>query len=368
MNSLNENNEKYINILNRIHKKISKFEAVLIIKKQYFTNNIFYYLLCIILRFIYLISFLGKYYIFFDENKTYNYFQKYIQKLSFYNIIKDYKISFQFYLNSSIIIFILSLIRVLINAYIFKRIKDYTNFNVWPLPNKYLILIDHIRFAIFPYLVEYLSFPYYIIVLTNEFISSFDESDKTNTIILIILNTLLIILYNFDLFWDMICINKIFTITIYDIPPNNNFNFNRNNHFSYKCSIYIIYILIIFQNISIFLNIENFINNKKLFRIIITIFILILLLIIIYKLLNQFDYNNYILYIMNISFLFCFYTIFLDLIIASFLDKTFHLFKDIIYALVKIIISYIVFSLIMLKRNHLLQTNIVIKRFAIVNY
>ena len=227
------------------------------------------------------------------------------------------------------------------------------------MPNKYLILIDHIRFAIFPYLVEYLSFPYYIIVLTNEFISSFDESDKTNTIILIILNTLLIILYNFDLFWDMICVNKIFTISIYDIPPNNNFNFNRNNHLSYKCSIYIIYILIIFQNISIFLNIENFINNKKLFRIIITIFILILLLIIIYKLLNQFDYNNYILYIMNISFLFCFYTIFLDLIIASFLDKTFHLFKDIIYALVKIIISYIVFSLIMLKRNHLLQTNIV---------
>ena len=52
MTDILDNQEKYRNILNRIHKKISIYEGLLIIKKQYFTDNIFYYFFCVLSRFI----------------------------------------------------------------------------------------------------------------------------------------------------------------------------------------------------------------------------------------------------------------------------------------------------------------------------
>ena len=199
MKYMKEKNIKYINILNRIHKKLSKLEGLLLIKKQYFTNNIFYYLLSLILRFIYLLSFLGNYHIFFDGNNPNELYQKFIQKLTCYNIIKEIQLSFEYYFYSIIIIFIGSFIRVSFNIYILKRINDYKNTNIWPLPNKYIIIIDHIRFAIFPYIIEYLSISYYILILSDKFIPSLNTSNKLQVIILIFITTLLFILYNFVL-------------------------------------------------------------------------------------------------------------------------------------------------------------------------
>ena len=108
---MKEKNIKYINILNRIHKKFSKLEGLLLIKKQYFTDNIFYYLLSLILRFIYLLSFLGHYHIFFDGNNSNEFYRKFVQKLTCYNFIKETQLSFEYYFYSIIIIFIGSFIR-----------------------------------------------------------------------------------------------------------------------------------------------------------------------------------------------------------------------------------------------------------------
>ena len=172
---MKEKNIKYINILNRIHKKFSKLEGLLLIKKQYFTDTMFYYLLSLILRFIYLLSFLGNYHIFFDGNNPNELYQKLIQKLTCYNLLKAIQLSFEYYFYSIIIIFIVSLIRTSINIFIFKRINDYENTNIWPLPNKYIIIIDHIRFALFPYIIEYLSLSYYILVLSDKFMPSLNS-------------------------------------------------------------------------------------------------------------------------------------------------------------------------------------------------
>ena len=236
MYSIKNENFQYINILNRIHKKISKLEGLLIIKKQYFTDNMFYYLLSLIMRFIYLLQLFGEYHIFFDKNNSNIIYQEFIQKLTFYNIIKEYKLSFKYYFYSIIIIFIISLIRMLLNFFILEKIHNYKYSNIWPLPNKYIIIIDHIRFAICPYLIEYLSFSYYILILSDKFIPSMNTPDKVQIIILIAICTILFFLYNVELFWDMICLNKKFTILIYEIPKKDNkINNNRNNHFSYKC-------------------------------------------------------------------------------------------------------------------------------------
>ena len=362
MNFINEKDLKYINILNGMYKQLSKFERLLILRKHRFTDNMFYYLLSLIIRFIYLISFLGDYHIFFDKNNSNKSIQQYMQQLTCFKIIKELKISFLFYSYTIIIIFIISLIRSLINIYIFIRINDYKNIYIWTILNKFLIIIDHIRFALFPYLIEYLSFSYYIVFLSNKFIPNLIISNTALLIVITILNTFLMILYNFDLFWDMICINKIFTIPINELQSNkvgNILNYTRNNHFSYKCSVYFIYLLTILQNISIFLNIEYFIEHKKIFKIIITIIIFIFILMIIYKLLKQFDFPNYVLTVMNILFLYCFYSIIMDLIIAKFLNNKFKLYNNIIYIIIKLITSYLTLLLILLKANNTFKNKII---------
>ena len=60
---------KYENLLNRIQKNISIKEGFFMIMKQYLTNNILYYFLCIITRFIPLIILTGNYHDAFAPNE-----------------------------------------------------------------------------------------------------------------------------------------------------------------------------------------------------------------------------------------------------------------------------------------------------------
>ena len=83
MSNLFNKKSKYINIFNRIQKKIHTYEGLFMIKKLYFTNNIIYYFLCILSRFIYLISFSGDYTSsFFNKKNTLNTFHQYVSSLT----------------------------------------------------------------------------------------------------------------------------------------------------------------------------------------------------------------------------------------------------------------------------------------------
>ena len=87
MTDILDSKEKYRNILNRIHKKISIYEGLLIIKKQYFTDNIFYYFFCVLFRFIYLISLSGNYADYFDINRNIKSFQENLKLFTCYNSV-----------------------------------------------------------------------------------------------------------------------------------------------------------------------------------------------------------------------------------------------------------------------------------------
>ena len=83
--NLIDKNSKYVNVLKRIRKKSSTYEGFLLIKKHYLTNNLFYYVLCILFHFIHLISISGNFSnIFIKKNKSnsfqelFNYIYNYI--------------------------------------------------------------------------------------------------------------------------------------------------------------------------------------------------------------------------------------------------------------------------------------------------
>ena len=184
----------YIKSLRKLKKKFPIFINLLLIKRSNFTDNIFYYVLCIIFRAIHLISFCVNNYSLIDNTnkKQFLSFNQYIKIFSCFNLIKKNKLSYQVYIFILIIIIILLIFRIIINSIILSR-NEYFNIN---LNNKYQKMIDHIIFLFFPFLIEYLSLIYYIFFFPNKFIIQLNN--KFIMILFLIINAILIIEYNIE--------------------------------------------------------------------------------------------------------------------------------------------------------------------------
>ena len=345
--------KKIINILNRIQKKDSTYECILIMKKQNFTNNAFYYFLCVLFRFIHLLIFSGDY----QKNIQ---SRNILRKLTCLNFIRVFNVSFIVYASIIIIIIILLIIRLIMYYYIIKEFLRNEFSNKWILPNKYLIIIEHIIFLLFPYIIEFLSLSYYIFFFRDNFIPQMNINNNL-LIIIIVLCTFLIVIYNVDNYIGIICSNKVYSTTIFDIYTNKKSNKILNNKpVIYHCSFYTIYILIALQNFVIFITLGEFLNKKEndIFTIIISITFLLLILIFFYIRINEYIYENFINNTLHILIIYCFYSITIDYVLYLLDYRITLLFSDIFYVLIKLTISYITFYLAMIRRNSFLESKI----------
>ena len=334
---------KYYNVLNRLSKKTANLEGLIIIKKQYFTDNFYYYFLCLLMRFVPLLALSGDYFGTLLSSSTIKSMHFYLKLLSCHELMRDFNLSQQQYSSLCIIIIILFIIRNFMNFYIIKQVINAKETEKWPLPNKYLIIMDHIVFLFFPYIIEFLSFIFYIIIFPKKFMIKQSDEYFGLTILGAVLNLILIIGYNIENYCFIICSNRKYTITIYD---DNFSEYNEkeiNKKVSYKCSNHIIYIFIFLQNFVLFTTIENYFNRryKLYFKIICSILLFLSILVIFFSLSNTFNYSNFINSSIRVLFFFCFYSIILDFII--FISR--NIFKNdlnqILYILIKLILSYI---------------------------
>ena len=149
---------KYENLLNRIQKNISVKEGFFMIMKLYLTNNIFYYILCVIIRFIPLIILSGNYHDAFDphdimlkkikENKDFSDINKYnhyliypvsstkwVRVLTAHKLITALNIDDKKYILFSIILLLLFIIRILFYVYIINGLYNRQITNKWPIPS-----------------------------------------------------------------------------------------------------------------------------------------------------------------------------------------------------------------------------------------
>ena len=248
-------------------------------------------------------------------------------------------------------------IKIGMDFYVIKKLDNYTYYNKLPLPSKFKIIIEHINFLIFPYIIEYLSFSYYIYFFPNKFIITINnENEKILLIINVIINTILIILYNIDNYLGMICSNKKFTITIFEAnsEQKKDKNEKNNNKFiAYRCSNIELYIVIILQNFILFLTFDNYINKKYkiIFKIIISVLLFLSILILFINKINKYNYLNFINTSINILFFLCFYSIIFDLIIFIIKYRVKKEINQIIYLLFKLFFSYIS-HLLLIKKTH----------------
>ena len=356
---------KYINILNRIQKKISVKEGLFIIIRLYLTNNIFYYILCILFRFIALFIISGEYNTIFNKNSlsnnSYRTIGQFIRLFTLHNLITKFQLSDTVYICISLLIFALFLIRIIIYFSIINSLKNYKYTNKWPIPRKYYIIIDHIIFLFFPYIIEFLSFSYYIYFFPKKFIIKLNNNNMI-LIIVIILNTILIIVSNLNNYIFIKCSNKEYTINQYEAFSGlkKTVFLNRNKCVSFKLSSLSFCILIILQNFIPFQALENYINNYYIiyYKISISIILFFIILLLLYERINVFNYNNFINNFINICIIYCFYSIIIDFLLFLYRYKTKNLLKEILYIIVKIILSYITHEIILLKGNKFLENSI----------
>ena len=354
-----DKNSKYINIYNRIYKQFSGIEFLLIIKKQYFTNNICFYILCIFFRFIPLFILSGDYISIFIINNKSKSLVQYFKKLTCYSIIKNLNCSYSIYSIVHIIIFLLFITRIIVNLFIIKKFHNYKYTNKWPLPNKYIIIIDHIIFLFFPYIIEFLSFSFYIYFFPEEFIIKYKNGDYL-IYFLMIISLLLIIAYNIENYFGFICLTRKNSITIFDAYYQIKKGRNINNIFL-KVTNFNLYIILFLENFVIFFTLEYYLNYRYIlvFKIIVSIIMILSIIILYLSRLNELDHTDLVNLCINILMLFCFYSIIIDFII--FLTKYFiktNLIR-IIYILFKLFISCNTYILLKMKAKKYLEKNLI---------
>ena len=361
MDIKSKNKIKINTILSRTKQNFSIIGKFYLIIRFYLTNNIFFYSITIFLRFISLIIISGDYISTKSikmNNKTIYYLLK---KLTFHSLINNLNISFQYYLIANVILYVLFCLRIINYFYIIWKIKNKNIMNDWPSPSKYQIIIDHILLLLFPYIIEFLSFPYYIYLYPEQI--NIKCNDKIKLIIIMVINTLLILLYNLNIYIFMICSNKKYTVTdeeLYSQIKNNKINYRNNNPIKYKCKNLIIYILVILQNCVIFQNLEFYfkLNYKLYYKIITSIILILLFLILIIKSVKEYNYHNFINCFINILLLFCFYTIILEILLYIINYKINYILYEFILAIIKIFLSYTTNLLLIYRLHFTLKNNI----------
>ena len=369
MENIYDKKVKYYNILNRIQKKYSIFEGFFIIIRLSLTDNSFYYSLSIIFRFIPLIiisgnflSSLMRYSSIYNTNANKTIYQ--ISKiLTCHYLVEQFNLTGTIYIYLCLLIFVFFAIRLIIYFNIIKRLRKFKHIKIWPIPCNYLIINDHIIFLFFPYIIEFLSFSYYIYFFPDKFIIKNNNKNEILTYFLIFLNTLLIIAYNINNYIYMICSNKIYSSNEFEVISKIIAKSNSQKSISYNITQIDFYILIILQNIVLVVTLENYISStiKLYFKIVISIILLIIFLIFLHNRIYNHNYSTIINIIINILIIFCFYSIIFDfiLIFTNFtnrrLYKSNNILNEIIYFIAKLILSYTTNSLILFKKNKFLE-------------
>ena len=359
MKDIYDNNSNHNNIFNYIKKKNSGFELLLIIKKIYFTDNIVYYYLCILFRFIPLFLLSGDYSHFFDKNEKSKTFFEYLKLLTCHNIISQLNISINIYILVHIIILSLFIIKILINLYFIINFHNNKYKNKKTFQNKFKIILDHFIFLIFPYIIEYLSFSYYIYLFPNKFIIKVNNKNSICIYLLIVLSTILIIGYNIDNYLGIISSNRMNMISIYDAYLKI-YKRKNNKHIAYRISNLELFFLNFLQNFIIILTLDYYLNLKyiMIFKIIISITILLTIIIIIFSSINKYNYTNLINISIYIFIFFCFYSIIIDFIIFLSKYRLNNNLINVIYVLFKLFLSYVTYVLIKLKNKKFLESKI----------
>ena len=290
-------------ILRQMHKDAPIYVPFMLIMKKDFTTNFAFYFFAYLFRFIGIFILSGNSIIDPEKLKQNRYFSIWARYITSYQLVQKLGLNNQHYIVGSIIIFVIFLIQTIL--YLIKIIKFQDNDSKEKVKTYLLqIILDHLFFLLFPFLLEYLSFIYYIEILPHTFIIK-KETTIMNLIIML-LNTIVIIGLNFQAYLHIISVNQ--SMSEENVPikfryPNKKF-----------WAIFLMQNFIIIQCLCLYF--EK--NTLKAYKILILVLLTIIFIGLFFSSLNKFNYTNTINSFVELCSYFCFFSIVFNALMFAF--------------------------------------------------
>ena len=291
--NLNENNKK---IIRQMHKDTPVYVPFMLIMKKDFTINFAFYFFSYLFRFIGLFILTGSFtinQIKLIKNKV---FASWVRYITSYQLVNILSISNRIYAIISIIIFILFLIQ---NTLYLMKIIKYNDYDLREKVETYKlqIILDHLLFLFYPFLLEYLSFIFYIELLPDKFIIKKDKELNILNIVVAVINSLTIIGFNIHSFIHIISINH--SVSEENVP------------IKYRYPKKKFWVMFLMQNFIILECIPLYLEQTalKTFKILIFVLLAIIFLGLFFSSLKNFNYPTTINTIVELCGCFCFFSI-----------------------------------------------------------
>ena len=320
-------------IIQRVHNKINHKLLVKVLLILPIHNQIIINLLFLIINSISTITLCTD---FNYEEKQEIYLSKYLNLLAPFGWVEKLQMDNLSYLIICIILMFLCLVRSFYFIYMTVKINNIHITQIYNIKtNKLINILNHIVYCVFGYIIQFLSFIFYIEIFPKKFIIKRDESlnNITNKIFLV-LNFLFIIIYN--------CYNYLF-IRLAILQKNKMKQSIQMRVHSLK-----FYYYIIFQNLSLLHPLPYCIRGQaaKIWNISFSPFIIIIIGAIYFMYVKSFNYNNIINNIISFFGNYCFVSLILELILY-FSDLTYKNNKQLIFfTFLKLIISFCLYFIL----------------------
>jgi hypothetical protein len=240
---------KYVQIMNYKIKGTPAIVPLLLFIKSDFLNNEFFFFIAIFFRFLGLLIICGNYSNGSTINRDHLTISIFFRAISCYGLSEKLRISNLTYNTISFILFIMLLIMLIFYYRTFKSIKNKKLDKIKPLIIQ--IILEHIIFLFFPYIIEFLSFIFYIEFIGDTFIIK-KEMNSIINIVIVVFNIISIIAYNIQSFFHILCLNN---------PLDENEN---NNHIKLKYGTNKIIVICFIQNIIIIQCLILYLTNSLL--------------------------------------------------------------------------------------------------------
>ena len=270
------------------------------------------------------------------EEKQQIYLSKHLNLLSPIGWVEKLQISNFSYIILCIVIIFLCLIRTLYFIYTIVKINNIHITQIYNIKiNKIVNIWNYIVYCIFAYIIQFLSFIFYIEIFPKKFVINKDYSlNNVTNKIFIVLNFIFIIIYN--------CYNYLF-IRLAILQKN-----KMKHSIQMKVHSLKFYYYIIFENLSLLHPLPYCIRGEaaRIWNISFSAFIIIIFAAIYFMYLKSFNYHNIINNIISFFGNFCFISLIVELILY-FSDLTYINNKQLIFfTLVKLLIAFCLYFIL----------------------
>ena len=346
-------NENYIYGLTllRMHKKADIGVSSMMIMHICICKNVAVYLALIFIYSFPSLIFCGEFIPDYENNK---YLSEIFRYLTPYNYVKKLHLKHSTYIILVIVIILICICRNIYFGNIVYKAQNHLPSEVYNIrPNAFMMALGSIDMVIFPYLIEFLSYIFYIEFFPDDFIIKRDANfSKYFSKAFLFINVILIIYYSKSM---------VFFLIMVTLPNNIETSQIKIRYPSIK-----LYALIFLGDMGVFSPLFHLINGNilKIFNIVVAVVILITIIFCYFITIKTYQFKTIIIFVIAFLGEFCLVSLFCELLLYFFSlqpkTNTILIFFTFIKILMTLCFHYLIVNIYNKKMFQLIEDNIFI--------